>query len=36
MWRVFVAVIIVVACMMIAALVFGEPVTKLLEYWQGK
>jgi hypothetical protein len=22
--------------MMIAALVFGEPVTKLLEYWQGK
>jgi hypothetical protein len=35
-WRVYVAVLLVVACMLLLSLVLGEPVTKLLKYWQGK
>lgn len=36
MWRVYVAVLITVMVMMLAALAFGGPVTELLKHWQAK
>lgn len=36
MWRVYVAVVITVAVMMILSLLLGGPITDLLNHWQGK